>query len=68
MCFFSAPQVQPAQQVAAATPPSQSDPEAVQSGDDRRRRAAGRKGRRSTILTGSQGDTAEANIGRRTLG
>jgi len=48
-------------------PPTRDDPRVNEEASALRRRRLAMKGRKSTILTGSMGDTTEANIGKKTL-
>ena len=49
-------------------PPTRDDPAVNAEAAAERRRRLAMKGRKSTILTGSLGDTSEANIGKSILG
>ena len=48
-------------------PPTRDDPRVNEEATALRKRRLARKGRKSTILTGPMGDTAKANIGKKTL-
>ena len=49
-------------------PPTRDDPAVNAAAAAERRRRLAMKGRKSTILTGSSGDTSEANVGKTLLG
>lgn len=49
-------------------PPARDDPAVNAEATARRKRALAAKGRGSTILSGSLGDTSEANVGKTLLG
>lgn len=49
-------------------PPTRDDPAVNAEAAAERRRRLAMKGRKSTILTGSLGDTSEANVGKTILG
>jgi hypothetical protein len=49
-------------------PPTRDDPAVNAEAAAERRRRLAMKGRKSTILTGSLGDTSEANVGKTVLG
>ena len=48
-------------------PPTRDDPRVNEEARALRRRRLAMKGRKSTLLPGPMGDTAEANIGKKTL-
>lgn len=65
MCMGSKPSVPSAATVQAA--PQEQDAAVVSARDDEERRRRAAAGRSSTLLTGAQGDTSQANTGSKTL-
>jgi len=67
MCLPSAPKPPPAPE-PPEPPPTRDDPVINMEATAKRKRLLAMKGRRSTILTSSSGDTEDANVGKTTLG
>ena len=65
MCVGSKPSVPSAPEIQAA--PQEQDAAVVSARDDEARRRRAAAGRASTLLTGSQGDTSQANTSNKTL-
>jgi len=65
MCVGSKPSVPKAAEVQAA--PQEQDAAVVGARDDETRRRRAAAGRESTLLTGSQGVTSQANTSNKTL-
>lgn len=65
MCMGSKPSVPAAAEVQAA--PQAQDSAVVDARDEETRRRRAAAGRASTLLTGAQGDTSQANTSNKTL-